>query len=183
MGKAVVQTQDEIESNVEQKCQTTKTIGQIKMATQNLYDRCQDISKNHKKVCLGCSGGERCPTSGPVSPGGFSAWWYLGSLGLSARHDWPIPILTHHSRPHADWAWRSRCPIRKPAALAFCLRIRHCAPCGSWGLLLWVVAGTAALLPLLLLFCCVVVTAAFSCFAVKMAPQMSEPSSRQNTSK
>mmetsp|Transcript_106301 Transcript_106301/g.183291 ORF Transcript_106301/g.183291 Transcript_106301/m.183291 type:complete len:294 (-) Transcript_106301:217-1098(-) len=57
MGKAVVQTQDEIDTNVEQKCQTTKTIGQIKMATQNLYDRCQDISKNHKKVAIKADGG------------------------------------------------------------------------------------------------------------------------------
>lgn len=47
--KATVQAQDEIETNVEHKCTTTKTIGQIKMATQNLYDRCMEVNKQHKK--------------------------------------------------------------------------------------------------------------------------------------
>mmetsp|Transcript_58417 Transcript_58417/g.96919 ORF Transcript_58417/g.96919 Transcript_58417/m.96919 type:complete len:293 (-) Transcript_58417:717-1595(-) len=47
--KATVQAQDEIETNVEHKCNTTKTIGQIKMATQNLYDRCMEVSRSHKK--------------------------------------------------------------------------------------------------------------------------------------
>eukprot|EP00906_Rhabdomonas_costata_P011452 RCo016323 len=47
--KATVQAQDDIESNVENKCNTTKTIGQIRMATQNLYDRCMEVNKQHKK--------------------------------------------------------------------------------------------------------------------------------------
>eukprot|EP01006_Ploeotia_vitrea_P025741 TRINITY_DN58633_c0_g1_i1.p2 TRINITY_DN58633_c0_g1~~TRINITY_DN58633_c0_g1_i1.p2 ORF type:complete len:301 (-),score=52.91 TRINITY_DN58633_c0_g1_i1:1319-2104(-) len=47
--KATVAAQDEIETNVEHKSNTTKTIGQIKMATQNLYDRCMEVNRQHKK--------------------------------------------------------------------------------------------------------------------------------------
>eukprot|EP01012_Entosiphon_sulcatum_P037671 TRINITY_DN4847_c0_g1_i1.p1 TRINITY_DN4847_c0_g1~~TRINITY_DN4847_c0_g1_i1.p1 ORF type:complete len:290 (+),score=86.48 TRINITY_DN4847_c0_g1_i1:48-917(+) len=47
--KTTVQLQDEIETSAEQKSNTTKTIGQIKMATQNLYDRCMEVNKQHKK--------------------------------------------------------------------------------------------------------------------------------------
>lgn len=47
--KATVQAQDEIESTLEHACGTTKTVGQIRMATQNLYDRCMEVSQAHKK--------------------------------------------------------------------------------------------------------------------------------------
>jgi chromosome segregation ATPase len=47
--KVTVQTQDDIETKVETKSNTTRTIGQIKMATQNLYDRCMEVNKQHKK--------------------------------------------------------------------------------------------------------------------------------------
>eukprot|EP00667_Euglena_gracilis_P021652 EG_transcript_23818 len=47
--KATIQAQDEIDSSMEHKCNTTKTIGQIRMATQNLYDRCMEVSRSHKK--------------------------------------------------------------------------------------------------------------------------------------
>lgn len=56
--KATVQAQDEIETNVEHKCNTTKTIGQIRMATQNLYDRCMEVSKSHKKGVKSDQGNE-----------------------------------------------------------------------------------------------------------------------------
>lgn len=47
--KEVMNAQDEIERSVEKKAKTTRTIGQVRMATQNLYDRCTEhASKFHK---------------------------------------------------------------------------------------------------------------------------------------
>lgn len=64
--KATIQAQDEIDSSMEHKCNTTKTIGQIRMATQNLYDRCMEVSRSHKKVCPSatrCGTGQNCRSS------------------------------------------------------------------------------------------------------------------------
>jgi len=47
--KEVMRYQDEIESSVERRSTNTKTVGQIRMATQNLFDRCMEVNRQHKK--------------------------------------------------------------------------------------------------------------------------------------
>jgi chromosome segregation ATPase len=47
--KEAVAAQDEIENSVEHRTNTTKTVGQIRMATQNLFDRCMEVNRQYKK--------------------------------------------------------------------------------------------------------------------------------------
>eukprot|EP01063_Lacrimia_lanifica_P003066 TRINITY_DN11647_c0_g1_i1.p1 TRINITY_DN11647_c0_g1~~TRINITY_DN11647_c0_g1_i1.p1 ORF type:complete len:316 (+),score=184.69 TRINITY_DN11647_c0_g1_i1:82-1029(+) len=46
----VGRAQDEIEFEIEKKLETTKLIGQVKMATQNLYDRCYDSFQVYRPI-------------------------------------------------------------------------------------------------------------------------------------
>jgi len=46
----VLTAQDEIESSIESNTLTTKEIGQIKMATQNLYDRCFEHANQFRNI-------------------------------------------------------------------------------------------------------------------------------------
>eukprot|EP01064_Diplonema_japonicum_P018771 TRINITY_DN27463_c0_g1_i1.p1 TRINITY_DN27463_c0_g1~~TRINITY_DN27463_c0_g1_i1.p1 ORF type:complete len:316 (+),score=87.04 TRINITY_DN27463_c0_g1_i1:55-1002(+) len=48
--REVTKAQDDIEYSLEKKTSTTKTIGQIKMATQNLYDRCFDNASKFRPI-------------------------------------------------------------------------------------------------------------------------------------
>ena len=48
--REVTKAQDEIEYSLEKKTSTTKTIGQIKMATQNLYDRCFENASKFRPI-------------------------------------------------------------------------------------------------------------------------------------